>query len=242
VGCRSLISQNPAVVRNETKLTNLLKSRNVPQELISKYLTIIIGNVKDIQSVSQALFHPSFSTGVVDIIVSGIGGSPVFTPNPLRPTLDDPKICQDATSTILEALRSGLKSTMEKPLFIAVSTTGISDHGRDIPIALVPLYHWLLPVPHADKKRMENLLANEIKSAEPTIRGFVAVRPSLLTDGDLLGVEKIRAGTESEGTVAKSAIGYTISRIDAGNWIYRMLVEDKDSRAKYVNQFVSITY
>lgn len=108
---------------------------------------------------------------------------------------------------------------------------------------MIPLYHWMLPVPHADKKKMEQLLAAEAQSPDSAIGGFVAVRPSLLTDGDLLGVKAVRAGTESEGTVAGNAIGYSISRSDVGNWIYTTLVDNKDGiRDSYVNQFVGVTY
>lgn len=229
-------------MRNTSKLTDLLKSRNVPEELIQNHLNIVTGNVKDGNAISKTLFHTSFSSGIADTIVSGIGGTPVFKPNPLRPTLDDPTICQDTTSIVLKTLKSNEAANQTKPLFIVISTTGISDHGRDIPIAMIPLYHWLLPVPHADKKKMETLLAAEAQSKDSVVKGFVAVRPSLLTDGPLLGVEKVRAGTESQGRVAKEAIGYTISRNDVGNWIYSVLVEEDASRDKFVNHFVGITY
>jgi hypothetical protein len=149
-----------------------------------------------IPTASQKLSsNSSLKKGVVDIIVSGIGGTPVFKPNPFRPTLDDPTICQDATSTVLKSLKASLRADMKRPLFVVVSTTGISNHGHDIPIAMIPLYHWLLPVPHADKKKMEGLLATVVQSASPAIAGFVAVRPSLLTDGPMLGMDKVRART-----------------------------------------------
>ncbi|KFY10367.1 hypothetical protein V492_05053 [Pseudogymnoascus sp. VKM F-4246] len=232
-----------ALVRTESKLTSLLTLRNVPDALIKQHLKIVTGNVKDAESISKTLFHESLKNGVVDIIVSGVGAKPVFMPNPLRPTLDDPTICQDATSTILKSLRTMLKPNMKKPLFVVVSTTGISDHGRDIPIAMIPLYHWMLPVPHADKKKMEKLLETEVHGPDSAIGGFVAVRPSLLTDGDLLGVKAVRSDVEGEGTVAANAIGYSISRSDVGNWIYTTLVNNEDGlRDSYVNHFVGITY
>ena len=215
-------------------------------DLIQRHLAIVAGNMKDVSNVSQTLFHPSAKGGVVDCIVSGVGGAPVFTPNPLRPTLDDPTICQDATSTVLKSLKAGLKpnsNSSKKPVFIVISTTGMSDYGRDIPIAMIPLYHWLLPVPHADKKKMEEILAHEAQSAESSIAGFVVLRASLLTTGPELGVEKVRADTEQGGKVAKKAIGYTISRNDVGNWIYEKLVAGHEkNEASYLNQNVTITY
>lgn len=230
------------VVRNASKLNDLLASRNVSADLIQKHLVIVTGNVKDVDSVTQTLFPRSSNSGVVDIIVSGIGGAPVFRAFPPGLTIDDPTVCQDATSTVLESLQAGLTADMKRPVFIVVSSTGISDHGRDIPIAMVPIYRLLLPVPHADKKKMETILLSEVQSSTPRIAGFVAVRPTMFTDGPLLAAEQIRSATESDGKVTKEAIGYTISRSSVGNWIYETLLVNFDkNKSVYLNQFVRIT-
>lgn len=234
----------------------MLKKNEISTELISKHLTIVQGNSKDSVKVAEAL---KVNNVVADLILSGVGGVPVFKPNPLRPTLDDPTICQDTVSTILKALRdlhsdpddysSQHKKKEEKkkkkPTLVVISTTGISDSGRDVPLAMLPLYHWLLPIPHKDKKMMERLLVEEIKGhddASSAIENFVAVRPSLLTDGRALGFGAIRAGIDRKGKLDNSAIGYTISRADVGGWIFEGLVEDKaGKKSTYLNQFVSIT-
>lgn len=241
--CHILLVENTdgdyLVVRTPSKLTDLLKAHHVSAELAAKHLTIVQGNAKDPIKVAEALV---VNNSPVDVIVSGVGGVPVFT-NPLRPTLDDPTICQDTTSTILNALRT-LQSGIppKKPVMIVISTTGISDYGRDIPIAMVPLYHWLLPIPHKDKKAMEKILMEEVKAGNSSaIEGFIAVRPSMLTNGDALGVGSVRVGVESQGNIDQSAIGYTISRADVGGWIFDELIENKAGKAKYLNQFVSIT-
>lgn len=240
------------MVRNPAKLRKLLASQHsIPDGLADSNLTIVEGNVKDRQAVSRALVLPhddemdsSDDPRLVDVIVSGVGGTPVFKPNPLKPTLDDPTICEDATRTILSAIadhisharRKSLSSissspghspnqpdsgtpsppivtsaaaaavatkraaSIKKPLMVVVSTTGISSHGRDIPLLMLPLYHWMLPVPHADKRQMEKLLldATTKNPATAPISGFVVVRPSLLTDGPLLGLSKMRVGWEVE--------------------------------------------
>ncbi|KFY31866.1 hypothetical protein V494_07909, partial [Pseudogymnoascus sp. VKM F-4513 (FW-928)] len=101
---------------------------------------------------------------------------------------------------------------------VAISSTGISDFGRDIPLAMVPLYHWLLAVPHADKKAMEVALSEGVMSA--SLGGFVVIRPSFLTDGAVKGVADVKVGVESPNGVESLAVGYTISRGDIGNWIF----------------------
>jgi hypothetical protein len=196
------------------------------------------GNAKDSTKLAVALV---VNDRGVDVIVSGIGGVPQFTPNPLRPTLDDPTVCQDTTRALLDAVRS--KAPSKKPIVIVISTTGMSDHGRDIPVAMVPLYHWMLPVPHKDKKEMERLLAEEAKTVSSCIGGFVVARASLLTNGPALGAEKIRVGVESLERRESLAIGYTISRADVGGWIFEALLEDRDGgRDTYLNKFVTVTY
>lgn len=119
---------------------------------------------------------------------------------------------------------------------------------------MLPLYHYLLAVPHKDKKEMERLLVAEMRKAVPecAIGGFVVVRPSLLTDGKRLGTEKVRVGVEvegGEGTKEKGkgegegrpAVGYTISRDDVGGWMFDEIVRGGD-RERFVGKMVSITY
>lgn len=232
--------------RSSSKLQNLLLERNVSQSIIDTHLTVIQGDIRDVQAVARVL-NPQpaskTSTKPLYLIISGIGRPPIFSPNPFSPTFDDPTVCQDAITTIFAALRT-LPPSLPKPVLAALSTTGISSRVRDVPLLMTPLYHWLLAVPHKDKKEMEALLQAEV--AKPAnnkcraIKDFVIVRPSLLTDGARLGTNKIRVGTEG-GEIASPAVGYTISREDVGGWMFDQLVEGQ-GREKYAGKMVSITY
>lgn len=127
-------------------------------------------------------------------------------------------------------------SAQQKPILTAVSTTGISSK-RDIPIAMIPLYHWLLRVPHADKKVMEALV--EKAAARNVIRGYLIVRPSLLTDGKKLGSSSVRVGWENvDGNGA--AIGYTITRDDVGGFIFEKVIQN--NAEEFTDKKVSLTY
>ncbi|KAK1148582.1 hypothetical protein N8T08_009589 [Aspergillus melleus] len=180
---------------------------------------------------------------LVDFIVSGVGGTPRFD-NPLRPTLDNPTICQDAVRGVLDACRalqssgSGSGSTtattkVTKPYLTVVSTTGIATK-RDIPIAMIPLYHWLLKVPHDDKRVMEETIREEMGRGDCVLRGYTIVRPSLLTSGEGVGTGKIRFGVDDD-----AAIGYTISRRDVGGWMFERVVEADGG--EFVGRVVSLT-
>ena len=126
----------------------------------------------------------------------------------------------------------------QRPLVTAVSTTGMSAK-RDIPIAMIPLYHWLLPIPHADKKVMEESV--EKAKAEGVIRDFVIVKASLLTDGKKLGLDKVRVGWEGGEADGKGpAVGYTVSREDVGGFIFEEVIHK--SKAEYFGKKVTVTY
>lgn len=148
-------------------------------------------------------------------------------------------ICAEAVDSILSALAE-LKP-VQKPLIAVISSTGISAGPRDVPISLVPLYKILLHNAHKDKHNMEQLLADSFAEAasgrkEAWIRGFVFVRPSLLTNGPAAGQPKLRVGT-----VPKPAVGYTVSREDVGKWIFNQLLAN-EGRDQWAGEKVSLTY
>ena len=210
-----------ALCRNPSKLTV-----NFPTGTPSN-LKIVQGNAKDVASVSQCLQGKDGK--LVDAIVSTIGAQPIL----YKLTFDDPEVCRGGMATLLEALaelrRSGITGS---PHIIVCSTTGISRFGRDIPLAMVPLYHVMLKIPHADKVIMEDRL---VESKEV----YTVARASLLTNGET--TKKVRVGIEDPETGREStAIGYTISREDTGKWIAKNLVLER--KAEYFNKIVTITY
>ena len=218
------------VARTPQKLTDLLSKRGIKEDITQSKLVIIQGNAKDQEAVSKVLVDESGK--VADKIIFGIGthsshfpsrpyskliqpltptpgGTPKLTPNPLKPTLDDPVVCQSSMSTILSSVRAIFTSPsyhgQARPLVTAISTTGMSAK-RDIPLLMIPLYHWLLAVPHADKKVMEEEV--EKAKAEGVIREYVIVKPSLLMGENRLGRENIRVGWEGKEV------------FEPGDWVY----------------------
>ncbi|KAI9773028.1 MAG: hypothetical protein M1835_006212, partial [Candelina submexicana] len=194
--------QCTALVRTPSKLTALLEAGGVPASTLSTNLTIHQGDIKDATSVRKALL---LNNTLVDTIIFGVGGLPKFTPNPLKPGLTDPTICEDGSRTVITALKQilassegkeGVRAGWKKPLMAVISTTGISKGKRDIPIAMIPLYHWMLGTAHKDKEAMEDIMISTATSPHSPLRDFIAIRPSLLTDGKREGSGKVRAGME----------------------------------------------
>jgi hypothetical protein len=223
-----------ALARSPDKLVKSLEAKGINGNIIQKQLRIVEGDVKSVEAVKQALYQDG---QLAEQIISGIGGTPTLQwslPKPV--TLTDPTICQDAGATILEALKE--IHSDRKPFLFNVSTTGISSAGcpRNVPLLFYPMYHWLLAVPHADKKVLEqNLSAHmNLPESERALRGFVNIRPSMLVDGKGSGVESVREGSDQS-----PAVGYTISRQDVGKWMFERLV--KGNAAKWTNGGVSIT-
>jgi len=90
---------------------------------------------------------------------------------------------------------------------------------------------------------METLLINEkAKSGGSVISNFVFVRPQLLTDGEAVGVNKIKVGVEKNGKVGKEGIGYSVSRKDVGGWIFEVLVDGGGvGREEFLDMAVLVT-
>ncbi|KAJ5707608.1 hypothetical protein N7488_007409 [Penicillium malachiteum] len=188
-----------ALVRSLKKLQDMLRQQHgVSESTLQNHLTIVQGDVTDVTGVRQALYGPHEQ------------------PHPLRPTLIDPTICASATRTILEAARDLSK----KPQLVVISTTCI-DKKRDLPFAMMPLYHWMLKGPHKDKQEMETLTMKELEQPvnERAISDYLIIRPSLLTEGDGDGMHKIK-----EGMAENPVVGYVISRSDVGLWMFKRVV------------------
>lgn len=226
-----------ALARSPLKLIDSLMQRGLSVSIIRDNLSIIEGTATDLEAVKRTIQPGGSCSPMVDIIISGIGGKLRFD-NPLKPTLDNPTICQDAVRTILTAAREAASSSDSdrKPTLIVLSTTGISDK-RDLPFAMMPMYYWMLKVPHEDKKAMEALIRDEMAKPieERGISEYTIVRPSLLTEGEGDGLAKIKAGVED-----KPAVGYAIAREDVGRWMFEVLVKP-GMGSLYLSKVVSIT-
>ncbi|KAJ5230572.1 hypothetical protein N7489_011280 [Penicillium chrysogenum] len=208
-----------ALCRDPSKLKGVFPSGSTPN------LKVIKGNAHNISAVSQCI--QTDDGRIVDVIVSTIGA------RPRGMTVDDPDVCKKGATTLLEALAQ-LRSTgiYGTPHIIGFSTAGFSRFGRDVPIAMVPIYCLFVSVPGADKVVMEDRFA---QSGE----AFTIIRASHLVDGE--SDKAIRVGIEDPKTGSESrAIGYTISRVDAGRWLAENLVLKMD--AKFLNKNVTVTY
>jgi len=236
-----------ALARTPSKLLNLLETtHNISKSLLDANLTVVQGNIKSVEDVERALvLHDK----LVDIIIFGVGGSPKLALSLVRPiTLDDPHVCEEGMKAIVEALRDLKQSGQENaPTVVAISTTGVTDGKRDVPLAMYGLYHYLLSVPHADKRRMELTLIEASATKDSPVGGFVVVRPTLLSDGSARGKDAVRVGWEIPKLVDASgketelgpALGYRVSRADVGNWIFEEVVQDAPG---WNGKCVTLTY
>ncbi|KAK2732377.1 hypothetical protein FQN57_002923 [Myotisia sp. PD_48] len=234
-----------ALARTPSKLLDILRVQDIDQSVIDTQLTIVEGNVYDIDAVKRTV-APNGS--LVPIIISGIGGTPKLQGSIFQPvTLHDPNVCEKATNTIISAVKEVQSASTQagkekiKPVFAVISTTGISAVKEDVPLIFRPLYHYCLAVPHVDKKKMESAAFETVASSDPSQHVFsnvISVRPSLLT-GDFniatgKGWKTLRVGTDND-----PAVGYTIQRADVGEWMFHEIVENRGE--KYHNGKVSLT-
>ncbi|KAL6719807.1 hypothetical protein ACLMJK_001728 [Lecanora helva] len=213
-----------ALARTPSKLKSMLAERGVSDASVQQHLTISQGDVLNVESCKGPL---SLNGRPADIVISGIG---IVN---MKEAFSAITLCGDAVTNILEALKQ-LKPA-KKPLFVVVSTTGITSGPRDVPLLFVPLYKLLLANPHRDKERMEKALVDNAQSSESVVGGSVIMRASLLLNGPAHGGSKVRVGTEQA-----PAVGYTINREDVGLWMFENLVRGDGHR--FAGQKVSVTY
>ena len=207
------VSRVAAVARTPKKLTDMLLAKSIPQATLDAKLHITQGDVRDAAAVQSTLVHNSKP---VNTIVSGIGM--IVGRNA------DMTICQDSTREILNALGQLALPTAQRPFLTVISTTGISNGPRDVPLLFTPLYHVALATPHKDKRVMEELVV-EAGREGTKISGYCLVRPSLLIDWKNPGA--LRVGSEAE-----PAVGYTIKRDDVGKWIFEECIQGDPQRWK----------
>lgn len=217
-----------ALCRTPSRLTDKLpeSQRNAPN------LRIEQGNVVDSDALARCLVRKDSPASLVDAVVFTIGGAFDFK----NMSNDQPHVCEHGMKALVAALhdaRSKAGAT-GNPTIIAVSTTGMSDHGRDYPLSLWPIYGIMLKQPHKDKTAMESMMFGSGEA-------FTVVRPSLLTDGDETN-KPIRVGIEDPKAhkLESKEVGYNISREDVGKWIFDNLLAG-DAR-RWRDKIVSITY
>jgi hypothetical protein len=211
-----------------------LLEKLTPAEQTASNLRIEEGNAHDPAAVARCLVHPSPSTpnNLVDVVVFSIGSAFSLS----KWVIEDPDVCRKGMQTLLNTLADCRKKGMVgRPRVVAVSSTGLSDFSRDVPLLCVPLYHVLLKSPHEDKRAMEAAL---VASEED----WTVARASLLTDGPESTKKPVREGMEDPRArvVESKAIGYTISREDVGKWIFENIIEA--SNGQWVGKIATITY
>ncbi|KLU91566.1 hypothetical protein MAPG_10084 [Magnaporthiopsis poae ATCC 64411] len=240
-----------ALARSASKLAAALPFPSYPN------LTIIEGNARDQATMERALVVPGSSSSpqqrMVDIVVSSVGSLPSLRNGGL---LEDSAVCATSMAAMLAAIdvlaaRFSPAATPTIPRIVAVSSTGLSRFGRDVPLAFVPLYWVALAAPHRDKEKMERLLVHgpDGKDDDTAVTAaarpeFTIIRGSLYVADDESKREKpVRVGIEDpvKGIESK-AIGYTISREAIGRWIFSNLLEDDALSKQYSGKVVTLTY
>lgn len=222
-----------ALVRTPEKLKSMLKDGGITDTLLDSKLTVIKGDVRDVEAVTSTLVDENHE--IISWIVSGIGASPVLQMSLTLPvTVADGSVCEAMAASLLIALKN-LKNTLptfERPSIVAISTTGISDGPEDVPFGYRILYHYTLKVPHQDKKNMEVLLSQP--SSFNYLSSVIILRPTILT-GSASGGKGYKAVIV--GTDKKPVQGYWIVRADVGEWAFEEILNGKRELPKGTSYF-----
>jgi hypothetical protein len=238
------------VARNPQKLRDLLvKNHGLPPLAINN-LKIVEGSCTELGPVKATLAPDGKSAGLIVVGVGALAKMQMSISEPF--VMDQPTICEDTSNTILMALRElrreGVIEEAQKPIFLAISTTGATKE-RDVTFDLAMFYHAALSVPHKDKAVMEELIAKASIETGPDapISSFIFIRPSLLMDGVSKGMPAVRVGWlehpaapgAATGKAPGPAIGRTIRRSDVGQWMFENAIQNSN---EWKGRCVTLTY
>ncbi|KAJ1018525.1 hypothetical protein NDA16_004807 [Ustilago loliicola] len=185
--------------------------------------------------------------GNIDYVLFSIGGTLVFSRNPLsQPSLSPPSICDRAIHNVTAAI---LKlGQPQQPRLVVISSNGLGKQGYSyLPYVMRPLYGYLLHEPHLDKEQMESHLyrlaglqsedfnptPDPLLQQQPKIKQLVIVRPALLVNGD--ATKTFRAEESLQGA-------YTIRRSDVGHFVYSSVLGGPKDKGQYVGKAVTLAY
>ena len=212
-----------ALARNPNNLTKMLLEQSINQTVLDEKLTIIKGGIYDQEALKATVFD---GKDVVRAIVSGLGPTPQLQWSLYSPvTVNNLTLCGDFATLLVQTLEQLKKNITDYkgPSVAAVSTTGISKGPNDVPFGYNWLYHWLLKVPHVDKRNMESVLRSE--PAQIVFSKIVITRATLLLGSHLLSSKGAKLYV---GTGESPILGYYVSRADVGDWIYKNVIEESD--------------
>jgi len=182
----------------------------------------------------------------IDLVLFTIGGNPSFKLLNHGFVIKPRNLC---TQTLLNVICT-VPDLPTSPKFIAVTSLGITQDCHDhLPLALKPLYSFLLAGPHADKLGAERVLAHcsghtwsdpEPRSdimngpsgnwsdrdhlpAKGTLKDLVIVRAAMLMDGECKGDEKAGAYRASTQYLEGA---YRVSRKDVAHFISTRVIQN----------------
>ncbi|KAG0691644.1 hypothetical protein DFH29DRAFT_976872 [Suillus ampliporus] len=194
------------------------------------------------------------NSGPVDFLIFTVGGTGQFSLTK-GVTITPPNLVTQSLLNVLETLPS------PRPKIITISSTGLTRASyKSLPLALKPLYSYLLSSPLKDKRGAEEAIAHsagwewnvkdspgdEILGADwtnrvPTgeLKSVVVVRPAMLTDGECRADVKGKGSDAYRVKEGDLECGWTVSRRDVAYFLVEGVVRHWE---EWEGKCVSVAY
>ncbi|KAJ8508398.1 hypothetical protein ONZ45_g9326 [Pleurotus djamor] len=196
-----------------------------------------------VQADVQRAWDEAARKGAIDVVLFTVGGTPTF--HILKGAIiTPPNLVTQCFANVL----CTIPKTSPLPKIVTISSLGLTKDGHNaLPLALKPLYGYLLKLPHKDKLGLEVLAHHAAglpwdnkKDGEPSedilekdwkqrpgmpkegeLPRILVVRPAWLTDGESKAETKAdKKGDKPPYRVSEQEIsGYGISRKDVAHFI-----------------------
>ncbi|KAF8647490.1 hypothetical protein AX16_006695 [Volvariella volvacea WC 439] len=210
----------------------------------------------------QRAWEEGAKNGPVDLLLFTVGGVPKF--HPLKGFVINPPNL--VTQSLLNVL-STMPAVNPPPRLVTISSTGLTKTSHDaLPLALKPMYGYLLAAPHVDKVGAERAIFHsagwhwnpvdgepkeDIMGADwkerlnnfrdSPLRRILVVRPAFLTDGECVADKNAAKGkSKAPYRVSEGELGgWTVGRKDVAHFIVDAVQNKWD---EYEGKVVNIAY
>ncbi|KAF9014247.1 hypothetical protein BDQ17DRAFT_1419148 [Cyathus striatus] len=247
----TFLLRNPSVFDSDTDV----------QKYIRKGTAFLVKGDALVKSDVELAWKEATANGIknVDLLLFTVGGTPKFTV--LKGAVINPPNL--VTHSLINTLCTMPRMTLQ-PRIVVVSTIGTTRSSRAaIPVALKPVYGYLIKEPRKDKLGAERILShvggwrwNTTDDGEPSehiigrgdwtkleglpaqgeLKRILLVRAAMLTDGECLADKK---GSNAYRVSKQDITGWNISRQDVAHFVVDAVLNRWD---EYENETVSIAY
>lgn len=223
---------------------------------------LVQGDATSLDDVARG-WSEALSVGNVDFVLFTVGATKLSFSLTQGAVINPHDLCSRAILNVLSTIPESQRAPGTQPKIIAVSSTGVTKRShKNLPLALKPMYSYVLGPAHVDKFGMEHVLsycagmpwedADYRKDVVPadwtkmqglpaagSLKTVIVLRAGGLTDGPAKGDDPTKKPPYTACDDDEKCAGYMITRKDVAHFIVENALQNWD---KWQGKRVSLAY